>query len=59
MAEEARPMTVRVSQDVIDYRDQVQKRTGRKKSYIDQEVYDFYIEHHPLDDNSPNRKETT
>lgn len=49
MEEEFRPMTVRVPQYVIDYRNQVHTRNPRlKKKQFDSEVYDFYIEHHPL-----------
>jgi hypothetical protein len=42
-------MTVRVNQAVLDYREAVYEKTGRKKRFFDQEVYDFYIKHHPLD----------
>lgn len=39
-------MTVRVDDSVIEYREQACSQ-GRKKKFFDQEVYDYYIKHHP------------
>lgn len=39
-------MTVRVDDRVIEYREEACSQ-GRKKKFFDQEVYDFYIKHHP------------
>lgn len=44
-----KPMTVRVPQQVIDYRNEVHKQNPRlKKKQFDTEVYEFYMKHHPL-----------
>lgn len=59
MEEEFKPMTVRVPQYVIDYRNEVHTRTPKlKKKHFDREVYDFYIKHHPLD-TEPDEKESS
>lgn len=59
MEKEFKPMTVRVPQYIIDYRNEVHTRTPRlKKKHFDTEVYDFYIEHHPLPA-SDNEKEVS
>lgn len=58
MEEEFKPMTVRVPQYIIDYRNDVHKRAPQlKKKHFDRTVYDFYIKHHPL--NPTEQKETS
>jgi hypothetical protein len=41
-------MTVHVSEDIIHYRETVCSQNGLKKRHFDQEVYHFYIKHHPI-----------
>lgn len=57
MEEEFIPMTVRVPQKVIDYRNEVHQRNRRlKKKQFDTEVYEFYMKHHPIH-TEPDKKE--
>lgn len=41
-------ITIRPSQEVIDYRHAYTKALGQKKMRFDEEVYRFFMEQHPI-----------
>lgn len=43
-------ITIRVSQEVVDFRNRYAQLTGRKKKHFDEAVYREYMESHPLPD---------
>lgn len=42
-------ITARVTQEIVDYRDEVVRRTGIKKRFFDEKVYSEYMKNHPLE----------
>lgn len=54
-------ITVRIDDKAIEYRERVTDKRGLRKSHFDNEVYNFYIQHHPIDptgvDDDTDRKE--